>query len=368
MIENEFIEFDAIEVIQPIGKSYVGCIDHKDLTFIAYVDELRIERREVEKYLGVERPLSKERVNELIQYVNTIDAAFPTSIIIAVSSDDTEYDGSKKRMKLKKKEAVAQVIDGQHRIAGLRGYLGNNFKLNVTIFVDMDIEDQAMVFATINLEQTKVNRSIAYSLYEYAKSRSPYKTSHNIAKLLNSKTGSPFESKIKILGRATPGITSETLTQATFVKLLLPMISDNPVGDRDTLKRGKKLKSVDPTKERKRIFINMFREERDAETARILWNYFLAVQERWGKAWKEARSGNILNRTAGFTGLMYFLPRAYLSLGKPGQVISTRSFGSIFRKIKLKDEDFNPTRFVPGATGERGLFMDLCKQSGLSPQ
>ena len=46
-----------------------------------------------------------------------------------------------------------------------------NLHLIVTLFVDMPIENQAMTFAVINLEPTKVNKSLAYDLYEYAKSR-----------------------------------------------------------------------------------------------------------------------------------------------------------------------------------------------------
>jgi DGQHR domain-containing protein len=365
MNSNALITFDAIEISQPIGKFYVGCMNYSDLLYIFHVQELRIEKREVEEYLGVERPLSEERVKEIKQYVNTIDATFPTSIIVAVSSKDAEYNSQAKIMSIERKEGVAEVIDGQHRIAGLNGYDGDNFQLNVTIFLDMDIEDQAMVFATINLEQTKVNRSIAYSLYEYTKSRSPQKTCHNIAKLLNSKEDSPFKDKIKILGRATPGVIGETLTQATFVKLLLPLISDNAMKDKDDLKRGKKLKRVSIEEEKKGIFINMFREERDADIARVLWNYFYAVRKKWSQAWDEARAGNILNRTGGFTALMYFLPVVVRYLGKLGQIVTIGEFSPIFDRMTLKDEDFNPERYVPGAKGERNLYQDFLKESGI---
>lgn len=368
MIPNEQITFDAIEVSQPIGKFYIGSMDFRDLLFIFNVKELKIEKRDVEVYLGVERPLSKERVKEIKQYVNTIDATFPSSIIMAVSSEDATYDSANKKMSINKRQKVAEIIDGQHRIAGLSGYNGDNFKVNVTIFIDMDLEDQAMVFSTINLEQTKVNRSIGYALYEYTKSRSPQKTCHNIAKLLNSKDGSPFKEKIKILGKATPGVVGETLNQATFVKYLLPLLSDDEIRDRDELKRGKQLKRVSSEEERKRIFINMFRGEKDAEIARVIWNYFSAVERKWPEAWKISRPGNILNRSAGFTALMHFLPILFNSIRKPMQIVTTEDFYNTFNKMKLKDEDFNPDKYVPGAKGERALFRDFCIESGLKEQ
>jgi len=367
MTDNEYICFKCIEVTQPIGTFYIGRIGYQDLIDISYADVLRIERRDVEKYLGIERPLSFKRVDALAKYVETIDATFPTSIIIAVSPDDAEYDEKTGIMRIRRGEDIAKIIDGQHRIAGLKKYSGGTFQLNVTIFVDMDIEDQGMVFATINLEQTKVSKSIVYSLYEYATSRSPQKTCHNIAKLLNNKEKSPFKDKIKILGLAT-GKVKESLTQATFVERLLPLISKEPVVDRDILKRGKKLNKVTGSEERKLIFRNMFIDERDAEIAKVIWNYFSAVEYKWFDAWFQFRVGNILNRTTGFGALMRFLPIAYLSLGEPGDVVSAEDFASVFKEVSLNNDDFTPDNYKPGATGERDLFQDFCEQTGLYPQ
>lgn len=366
MSTSNYVSFQCLEINQPIGILYVASIDSADLLEISYADVLRIEKRDIEKYLGVERPLSPSRVAELSKYVNTIDATFPTSIILAIASEDIlDYDQVTKIMKIKRMPNVAKIIDGQHRIAGLKEFHGDKFELSVTIFIDMDIEDQGMVFATINLEQTKVNKSIAYSLYEYAKSRSPYKTCHNIAKLLNNKKDSPFKDKIKILGRATPGIYTETLTQSAFVDRLMPLLSKEPLIDRDILKRGKKLQIVPGNIERKRIFLNMFREEKDAEIARILWNYFSAISQKWPNAWFESKAGNIINRTTGFGAFMDFLPSVYSSFGKPGEIILTSQFTSVFNKIKLEDKDFNPDTYVPGAKGQRQLLEDLIQQSGL---
>ena len=89
------------------------------------------------------------------------------------------------------------------------------------------------------------------------------------------------------------------------------MISGNPNEDRDLLKRGKKLDRATLDKEQYLLFRNMFLDERDAEIARVLWNYFGAVEDKWGKYWREVRRGYVLNRTTGFRGLMSFLRFAY---------------------------------------------------------
>jgi len=359
MKRKECIEFKCLEVQQPIGNFYIGTIEAQDLVEISYTDVHRIEKRDVERVVGIERPLIKSRVKEIGEYVHTVDASFPTSVILAVEQKDAEYDANKGFMYLRRAKQVAQIIDGQHRIAGLRDFDGK-FQLNITIFIDMDLEDKAMVFATINLKQTKVSKSLAYDLYEFASTRSPQKTCHNIAKLLNTKKGSPFEGKIKILGTAT-GKPYETLTQATFVERLLEYVSDKPIKDRDLLKRGKGLSRVEKSDSRL-IFRKMFIDEKDAEIARILYNYFGAIAKKWPNAWYPAESGRILSRTTGFAALMKFLRDIYLNFEQPEKVISSSEFDKVFSRIKLKESDFTPEKYNPGSMGERSLYRDLMEQ------
>ncbi|MGB7586663.1 MAG: DGQHR domain-containing protein [Terriglobales bacterium] len=358
MPEDRWITFPCIAIVQPIGSFYIGVMNGADLVRISFADRVRIENdaREVEVVSGLERPLQQRRVKELRQFVRNVDASFPTAIILALSSEDAMYDEAAGKIKVRDDGNVAKIIDGQHRIEGLIGYEGDNFQLNVTLFIDMDMEDQAMVFSTINLKQTPVRQSIALELFEYAKTRSPQKTSHNIARLLNAREGSPFYKKIMILGTAT-GRATESLTQAAFIKPLMRYISTDPMSDRDQLKRGKTLEPADPAEIRvkKVVFRNLFIEERDAEIARIMWNYFKAVEQRWPEAWTLTQEGLVLNRTTGYNALMKFLPLAYLTLGRD-TVIPTAEFKAIFDQVKLRYDEFIPDNFKPGSGGQSQLF------------
>jgi DGQHR domain-containing protein len=360
---NEWIELKSIEVSQPIGTFYIATIGAADLVNISYSDIRRLEAREVETYLGIERPLNKDRVKELMQYVATVDATFPSSIILAIESENTKYDKESCTLTIKNNQNVAKILDGQHRIAGLQNFSNGKFELIVSIFIDMDIADQAMVFATINLEQTKVNKSLAYDLYEYTHHRSPQKTAHEIVKLLDKKEGSPFAGKIKILGTA--GNPNEIISQASFVDSLLPMISNNPIDDRDQLKRGKTPIRATVTEERSLIFRNLFIDKKDADIAKILWNYFGAVEDKWQEYWRDVKPGYVLNRTTGFRALMRFLPFAYLSIAKPGDVPERARFNEIFNRIQLKGDAITPENFPPGASGQSQLRKMLCSQAGL---
>ena len=41
---------------------------------------------------------------------------------------------------------IAKILDGQHRIEGLKDYKNDNFDLPVTVFVGTDMSDQANIF------------------------------------------------------------------------------------------------------------------------------------------------------------------------------------------------------------------------------
>jgi len=351
----------------------------RTLCDIAYFDVRRIvrEERAVETYLGIQRPLKPERVEELKKYVNLKDASFPTGIIVAVESDCASYDSDTKVMTLANNmetestedriffRDIARVIDGQHRIAGLEGYMGDRFDLPVVILVGMDIADQAYVFSTVNLAQTKVSPSLAYDLFAFAQARSPQKTCHNIAVALDQLEKSPFFQRIKRLGVATEGRFNETITQATFIRALMPYISSDPMLDRDRLLRGSSLSKATSAELKKLIFRNMFIDQHDLQIMDVVWNYFLAVRERWPVAWGNLGRGNVLNRTNGFRAFMRVLRPAYLFTATPGEVPTKEQFLELMRRVTLRDEDFNVDRFKPGTSGEALLFHTLVAQANL---
>ena len=224
---------------QPIGDMYVCVLDSAFLQKITYADVRRNESecRNVERYVGVQRVLDPKREKEIGKYVNFVDATFPNSIIVNVSSDDANYDEKNKVLFIKDEESVASVLDGQHRIAGLKHLKdGSTFDCIVTVFIDLELEDQAIIFSTINTEQKKINKSLAADLAEFYNSRSPQRTCHNIARALRANEKSPFYGKISILGSAKKD-EGESLTQYQFVKELLKHITKSPLEDRDVLKR-----------------------------------------------------------------------------------------------------------------------------------
>lgn len=375
VIEKQHIDIKCIEARQPIGIMYIGVIDSEDLEKITFADVRRLregtENREVEDYIGIQRKLDSGREKIIGKYVNLVDATFPNSIIISLSSENAEYIKNEGVLRIDYKDDIAKVLDGQHRIAGFQKYEGvrGTFELIVTIYIDMELEDQAIVFATINKEQKNVSNSLVTDLFAFAESRSPQKTGHNIARALNKKEGSPFFDKIKILGTAES--TNETITQSTFVEAVLKYITRDKQADRDFYRRNKNEKAIKlpyiNEKESNKLFLrNIFIDDQnDIKIAQILWNYFYAVQQKWPTAWNVPANNNILNKSTGFIALMRFLKDAYLSLDKIGEVPDKDEFIRIFKDIELVDSDFNREKYVPGGIGQSKLYNDLKSMSGL---
>lgn len=375
------LPLDCIKVSQPIGDFYIASIPWQKLREITFADVRRLEKeaRDVETYLGIQRPLNKRRAEEIGEYVNTADACFPTSVILAVEAHCVRYDEDLKKIVLtnfhdastpelnRSRVQIAKVLDGQHRIEGLGALKpGTTFDINVSIFIDMDIENQAYVFSTVNLAQTKVNKSLVYDLYEYARSRSPQKTCHNVAVALDSLKNSPLHGKIKRLGSATDGRFGETLTQATVVENLLGYITTNPVKDRDEFLRGSKPRKATQAELVTTPFRNLFLEEKDLDIADILLYYFSAVRQRWPEAWMSSTRGWMLNRTNGFRALMRFLKPAYRSLASEGEIPTQEAWLALFLKVTLADSDFTVDNFEPGTSGETKLFKRLLEDSGVA--
>ena len=361
-------EFLALRVRQPIGDIYIASIPSTLITQMTFFDVRRVLRddRDVERYLGIQRLLSESRVEELKKYVRFVDATFSTSIIIAIESDYVEYDEAAHIMTVKNTPRgentpdipfrnLARVIDGQHRIAGLEGYDGPEFDAIVSIFVGSDISDQAYVFATVNLEQTKVIKSLAYDLYDLARTRSPFQTCHNIAVALDTFETSPFYKKIKRLEVASPNRKYETITQATFVNGFIGYISRDPKLDRDALLRGMKLSRLSDNESVRLCLRNMFIDGEDVKIGKIIEQYVLAVRDMWPDAWDSVEPGMILSRTNGFRAFASLFGKMYTSVARPGDFASSNLFGRLLEKVKLGSRDFNSEVFKPGTSGEAAL-------------
>lgn len=377
-MSEEVISVPYFEVEQSVGIFYSSVVSAQKLLKVCQFDFRQIkDNGGVKEFLGIQRPLKDDRVNEIRRFISTVDASFPTSIVISVDERCARIvgEGSGRRLELRAFknddtgvlevpfDSIATIIDGQHRLKAFEGTT-IDWGLTVNIFVGVDEGTQAMLFSKVNLAQTKVNKSLVYDLFSLDKGRSPEKTCHELVVNLNDMERSPFNSKIKRLGSATEGVFGETLSQATVVKGILPLITKDALGDRDIGKRGEDFPERGSRDFERRIFYPFFKEREDHKILASVLNYYSAIAERWPAAWENTGRGAVLCKTNGFNGTVRFLRDAYLHLTSKPEVPSKDSFLEILRRVDLDDKDFTTEMFPPGSSGASLLYGHL--KTGLS--
>lgn len=362
------IPVKALQVSQQIGDFYIAKISAEDLVKISYSDIRELEReREVETYLGIQRPLNKSRAKEIKDYVKNYDATFPTSIILSINEENTNWveKTGLLEISLDENESPAKILDGQHRIAGFMDietlkpihdlcFFERNgefkpFELMVTIFVGLDLPEQANIFATVNLKQTKVSKSLAYDLEAYTKTRSPQKTAHDIVVALDQHDKSPFYQRIKRLGFKNGDY--ENLTQAMLVEELVQLISKNPMEDRDILLRESKqsfskLRSTKleryPFEKSTQVFRDYFIDDDDDMIMTIVFSFFSMVEKKWPSAWDKTNKKSVLNRTIGVKALFRLLRDSLKSKKYRGEILKDpqKGFSRLLSEITVVDDFF----------------------------
>ena len=298
------LNIPCIVVEQPIGKFYLGKLGASAL--LNYVSILRRGITEDEQQ-NVQRKLSPRRQREIADYVSDPDATFPTSIIISVYDEAiSRVDEAGNSLTFRFQDKFGEVLDGQHRLEGLRLALDEGargietFELPVVFMLNLSPDDKAYIFSVINSKQTKVPSSLIFDLFGLQLSRSPSKTCHEIAQTLNAKEESPFYRGIKMLGNKE--FESEYLTQGAFSKYLLKLISKKPDDDA-RLEKLKKPLEPDPSLPLRELYIR----KEDAIIAKIVENYFAAVAQVFPNEWTLQPKRFLLRKTAGYSALMTVL-------------------------------------------------------------
>ncbi|MCT0219227.1 DGQHR domain-containing protein [Synechococcus sp. CS-1329] len=222
MNNPDYLDIPAVAYSQP-GAVFYAC----SLPANAIVGRLEIRRRSQDLVLGMQRDENRARVLDVAAYAREDNSVFPTPIIVSAKSDVVRLDGSSLQLP-KSNSVVGHVLDGQHRLLGLKELTEQElarFELLVVFTFDIDVYAEATIFATINSTQKQVSKSLMYDLFALQPGRSVEKSCHEIVRSLNDDPTSPFHRRIKILGKKMGEI--ETLSQAAFVDQIGRQIKSN---------------------------------------------------------------------------------------------------------------------------------------------
>jgi DGQHR domain-containing protein len=95
------ISIPVFQITQPVGDFYVGVMRADHLLSICKFDYRRMQYQSgYIDFLGIQRELNPKRIKEIEQYIGTMDACFPTSIVISIDEkcarvEETDIVGTK---------------------------------------------------------------------------------------------------------------------------------------------------------------------------------------------------------------------------------------------------------------------------------
>lgn len=321
----------AIKVEQPFGMFFIASIPAEVLLTVTYPDPLRIRKASDKAgsypLTGTQRADSVRRLSEIGRFIDSVEAVFPTPIILAANYrlDDGEIEEGLNRWKLLRREdglydieipspeKLASIVDGQHRLLAFeRATLGERrgMDLACSIFFDLPNPYQAYLFATVNFNQKRVDRSLAFELYgfdtedEKPEVWTPDKLAVFLCRKLNTDVASPLHKNIIVsakddellFGASKPP--AWRVSTATVVEGILKLFAKAPKTDRATMFS----KTIDQGRNRQILgddgtpLRQLFLSTNDRAIYEFVKNYFTAVQELF---WRDTQGSSYVKKTVG---------------------------------------------------------------------
>lgn len=346
------LEKNMIEIEQPIGTFYLSSMKANEILKSTRIYQRKYDSDTQKSNTAVQRIESSERVKNIKMYCTDPDATFPTPIIISINSKKVIV--GENWIKFPENEIIGEVIDGQHRLLGIKDSILVDIELPVVFMFDLTREEIAYVFATINGNQVNVPKSLIYDLYGLSNRRSPYKTCHEIARALNSDLNSPFYKRLKMLGKKQSEL--ESLSQGTFVSELVELITNDSQRDEIDILNNNKLKVLD---ENKYPFRKYFLSDKDQVIYKIILNVFNAVKDNFKIEWES--QDYILSKTTGYGAIIKALI-ILMDAGKRRKSLSYEYFNECFynfkKYIEINELELKSTSF-PSNRQTQNYLTDL---------
>lgn len=183
--------------------AYVFSMKVKDLDYIQYV----ARRGQDDEKGSVQRMLSTIRLKSIEEYVLNGNI-FYTPFLINWTNEDVQVCVSDGQIHIPLVASSAQILDGQHRIAGLERAVKKDESIGekdvlVIMTIGLETEDAARIFLNINTEQRPVQKSLIYDLFGLINRNDPdmpIVRADDIVSYLNNTIDSPYYNLIKIPG------------------------------------------------------------------------------------------------------------------------------------------------------------------------
>ncbi len=328
----------VFRIDQPLGEFYVAVLPADFLLQITYSDPLKLISMSGDGRYGLrghQRKLVQQRLNAIGRYIDTVESAFPNSIILAANYKETgelvddeslmwsvefEKDSPVGLLKIPTLARLAAVVDGQHRLYGFTESevrSRQSMPLLCAIYLDLPNPFQAFLFATINYNQRPVDKSQSYELYgfnldeELPQAWSPEKAAVHFCRRLNTDNLSPFTGHIIVAAQADAALLLASkkllkewaVSTATIVEGCLTLFSSNPKRDRDEMHKygveDGRVRSVLSKTNDNSPLRNHYLDNNDQLIYKVVLNFFIAASE---VLWKNGDPG-FVRKTVGVQAL-----------------------------------------------------------------
>lgn len=143
--------FAALKCTQNGHVFYISVMNSNDLDAMCFVS-----RRKDDADKGFQRLLSEKRARDIAKYLDTGKGVIPSALIVSAQpSANLEYDEKSGRLILEKIENSLLVLDGQHRLYGMKN-AKNVYEIPVVIFSQLTTQEEIRQFIDINTTQKGV--------------------------------------------------------------------------------------------------------------------------------------------------------------------------------------------------------------------
>lgn len=230
---------------------------------------------------AVQRVLSTKRISDISNYVLSGNM-FLNTFILNWANEECDLIVSENEIKIPKINASLQVLDGQHRLAGIekafeeKPEIGNK-EILVVLTNNLSTTEAAEVFLNINYEQKQVPKSLVYDLFgELRDPEYNINRAREIAVKMNNDTESPYYQCVKM-----PSVTNKgRVDLSTMVTSLKEYLKEGALFDQFNL------------------------TELELQY-KVIYNYQMVLKEAYGSEWFGV--GNPFMTNAGYTASIKFL-------------------------------------------------------------
>lgn len=273
----------------------------KDVSFISYVAVRGIDQEEG----AVQRILNKRRIDSIKDFILKDNMFFNTFILNWTAQEYTPtYNNG--RITIPLTHEAAQMIDGQHRMAGFKAAMEvrpevGDENILVSLCIGLSTKEASTIYLNINSEQKPAPKSLIYDLFGESVDDPDHviNRASDIAQELNENPESPYLKTIKYPG--TPrnvGIIDLSTVVSALKRHLGP----------DGAFAGVNLRSL------------------DFQSQAVL-NYFIAIKSYYerDKLW-DKKTSNPFFRGAGFNGAIDYLTSTLLMKCAETQSFKVKTF------------------------------------------